>query len=468
MSCCQNIRIIDISPPTRSDLTTGSAKNIHFIQVDVTNAASLSEAFLAPWTTSASPLPGLTVFHTAANIRFYERHPALFPRSARVNALGTQNVVDAAIKAGAGVLVYTSSASVQVRSQRFLLWPWERAPKKYVQIYRDGLEEEQDLGKGVVGAGASKRGNRDYFSNYAVSKAQGENTVRRANGTKTDVGGESVLKTGCIRPANGVYGPGDILADAYISRGTNPTWVSDIVQSHVYVKNAVHAHLCYEARLLASSSSPASSLLGSSLTSSASTSSTLSPSPNVNPDVGGQAFTITDPNPPLSGGDVYTILSSLSSTTFPTISPTVMLLVAHIIERIYLTRELFLLSPFPLRRAIGSYVPAVTGDIVNLQPSLFNLAQVHLVWDPSSARARDALGYAPKYTSLRGLVETVRAHHLGEADTKRARSKLGGGITLNFGWGKWGREADAETGGLVGAERGVEDILEKVEKIAAL
>ncbi|KZP14949.1 NAD-P-binding protein, partial [Athelia psychrophila] len=405
----KNIRIIDSHAPSRADLTTGPAKDVQLIQVDITGSAALTDAFLAPWPSSSSPTPGLTVFHTAANIRFYERHPALLPRSLDVNARGTQNVVDAARKAGATVLVYTSSASIQVKSTRFLLWPWEKAPDKYVQVFRDGQEESEDMG--VIKGEVKKR--EDYFSNYAISKVQGEGIVRRANGTSSGAG---EIRTGCIRPANGVFGPGgDILAGGYLVRQTTPTWVSAIVHNFIYVKNAAHGHLCYEARLL----SPAQS----------------------SPDLSGQAFTITDPNPPPSYGDVYTVLSSLSPTTFPTISPTLMLLVSHAIEHVYLARQLLLLSPVRLLRALGQLVPAVTGDIVNLQPSLFNLTQVHLVWDDS--RARELLGYTPRYTTLRGLCETVRAHQLG-ADRDDRRSKLGGGISL--GWG------------LFGAERAVEDV----------
>ncbi|KAF7980314.1 hypothetical protein HWV62_39112 [Athelia sp. TMB] len=412
----ENIRIIDLYPPTRLDLTTGAAKDIQFAQVDVTDSVALLAAFLAPWPASSPASAGLTVFHTAANIRFYEKHPALLPRSLHVNAHGTQNVVDATRKAGASVLVYTSSASVQVKRTRFLLWPWETAPANYVQVFKDGKGEIEDLGvsKGGNGPETGKR-HEEYFSNYAASKAVGERLVRCANGTSS---GEGVIKTGCLRPANGVFGPGgDMMSGAFLKRGSNPTWVGAIVQNLIYVKNAAHAHLCYEASLLSASANS----------------------------VSGQAFTITDPNPPLASQEVNLVLSTLASTRFPAVSPTIILLVSHVIEWVYLARALLILSPNAFLRALGRLVPEIKGEIVNLQPSLFNLAQVHLVWDDS--RARELLGYAPRYTTLRGLCETVRAHENGELSDHRSWGNGGGGNGF---------------GGLVGAERAVEDVGEKL------
>jgi len=103
----------------------GNAKEVGFMQVDISNAMAVEAAFQAPWP-SSSPGdigPEITIFHTAANIRFYERHKALFPRSAKVNVDGTQNIINAALSIGASVLVQTSSGSVGIRSNRFWLWP---------------------------------------------------------------------------------------------------------------------------------------------------------------------------------------------------------------------------------------------------------------------------------------------------------------------------------------------------------
>lgn len=62
-------------------------------------------------------------------------------------------------------------------------------------------------------------------------------------------------------------------------------------------------------------------------------------------DIGGQAFNITDPNPPVAFGDVYTALSTLTNTRvkFIDLPPVLMLSMAYLIEKYYLARTL---SPY--------------------------------------------------------------------------------------------------------------------------
>jgi nucleoside-diphosphate-sugar epimerase len=192
----KRIRILDIRPPYRPDLTTGSAKDVQFFKVDISDAEAVDAAFQAQWpSTSSDPgnaEPEITIFHTAANIRFYERHLSLVPRSAKVNVNGTQNIIRAALLVGATVLVQTSSGSVAVRSSRFWLWPWEKEPKHFVQVLND---DDSRLPKR----------HEDFFSNYAATKLVGEGLVRKANGTPLAKG---ILRTGSIRPGNGIFGPG--------------------------------------------------------------------------------------------------------------------------------------------------------------------------------------------------------------------------------------------------------------------
>lgn len=45
----------------------------------------------------------------------------------------------------------------------------------------------------------------DFFSNYAVTKSEAERRVRAADKAAS---GKTILRTGCIRPGNGVFGPG--------------------------------------------------------------------------------------------------------------------------------------------------------------------------------------------------------------------------------------------------------------------
>ncbi|KAJ7770456.1 3-beta hydroxysteroid dehydrogenase/isomerase family-domain-containing protein [Mycena metata] len=373
----KRIRILDIRAPTRYDLTTGPACDVAFIPTDVTDAAATNVAVNAPWPLDSendnNATPDLTVFHTVANIRFFERSLALLPDSARVNIQGTQNVIDAARAAGATALVFTSSASVAVKTARLLLWPWETAPEAYVQVISDETPVP--------------RRHEVFFSNYAVTKAEAERRVCGADKTPTGAG-KGVLRTGCIRPGNAIFGPGgDLLLGFYLLRKSNPSWTQRVVQNCVYVENAVIAHLLYEQRLVELSNG------------------------GVNPDIGGQAFVVADPGPPQTYGDLYATLGTLTDgeTTFPSVSPTGMLLFAHILEWYHLSRSWLLRA----QSRLTALLPPLGANIVNLQPSLFNLVSVHLIFDDSRARLppeKGGLGYKGAWTTLEAAHKTVDDH----------------------------------------------------------
>ena len=70
---------------------------------------------------------------TAANIRYYEKRPALVPLSAKVNVTGLENVIKGSLACGAMVLIATSSGSIGIESAVFLLAPWEPEPKFFTQ-----------------------------------------------------------------------------------------------------------------------------------------------------------------------------------------------------------------------------------------------------------------------------------------------------------------------------------------------
>lgn len=406
----KRIRVLDIRQPTRHDLVTGPAKDVQFIKVDISDPKATRQAFAAPWADSDTNVK-VTIIHTAANIRFYERHISLVPNSAKVNVNGTQNVIDASLSIGASTLIYTSSASVAIRSNRFFLWPWQKEPKHFVQAINDDDR-------------LAPKYHCDFFSNYAYTKKLAEQKVRAADKSRSGCGNQ--LRTGCLRPGNGVFGPGgDMLCGAYLVRQNNPTWIGNIVSNFSYVENCALAHLCYEQRLIELE-------MGSS-----------------NPDIGGQAFNIADPGPPPTYGDVYTTLETLTDgeTFFPTLSPTGMLLVAHLIEFYYLFRH-FVISAFPL---LAKIIPAINGDLVNLQPSLWNLVNVHLIFDDSRARLppeKGGLGYKGAWTTLEALHKTVEEHKKGLIRSEE-RSKVAG---ISFGFG------------LVKAQRAVAKVGEKVEE----
>ncbi|KAI0073644.1 NAD-P-binding protein [Panus rudis PR-1116 ss-1] len=397
----KRIRVLDIRPPERKDLKEAALGKVDFIQVDMTDRDAVIAAFQKPWPTSSidTILPELTVFHTAATIRFFERHPALQYLSDRINYEGTKNIVLAAQQAGASALVFTSSGSIVVRRNRFWLWPWEREPQFFTQVITD---DDAQLPKR----------HEHFFSNYAVSKCKAERFVRDAD-RSSSAGGRTVLRTGCIRPGNGIYGPGgDILVDRLLREKVNPTWVSTFVQSFVYVENCSLAHLCYEQRLIEIERQQRDA------------------SGEKNPDIGGQAFCVTDSGPTPTYGDVYGAVGTLSNGQVICIhlSLTFMLFIAHLVEWYYLLRH-FLLHPSsttsssdtpssaPSRRPsrlrtwlVMHLLPALSGNIVFLQPSMFALTCIHLIFDDSRARlppAKGGLGYAEARTTLEGVCNTV-------------------------------------------------------------
>lgn len=381
----KQIRVLDIRAPTRTDLTTGSAKDVDFRLVDISDREQVQAAFSAPWPGGGRSPPvetETTVFHTAANIRFYERHVRLLPLSEKVNVEGTQNVLDAARDAGVSVFVYTSSGSVSIRRSRLWLWPWEKKPPFSIQTIDD---EDSRL----------PRRHEEMFSNYAASKLNGERLVRAADRTPLPSGngkGQQLLRTGCLRPGNGIYGTGgDIFCGAYLARRVNPSWAQDILQNFLYVENAALAHFCYEQRLIEKARG------------------------SPNPDLGGQAFGIVDAGPPVTYGDVYTVLTTLTDgqTIFPRVSATAMLLLSHIFEGLHLLRFLLELSSNPILRRLSQFIPALNADLINLQPPLFFLTLVHLIWDDSRARKspeKGGLGYEPQWTTLTALCKLVEEH----------------------------------------------------------
>ncbi|KIJ14525.1 hypothetical protein PAXINDRAFT_78955 [Paxillus involutus ATCC 200175] len=393
----KRIRILDIRAPTRPDLRTGAAQQVAFFQVDISDEKAVSKAFKAPWPDAAATErePETTVFHTAANIRFYERLLALLPLSTKVNHHGTLNVISSSKEIGASTLIYTSSGSVAVRRSRFWLWPWEKEPQFFVQV----LNDDDKL---------TPKHHNHFFSNYAASKALGEKAVRTAD--RSPSGQSRTLRTGCIRPGNGSFGPGgDILCGAYLVRKYNPHWVKRILQSFIYVENCALAHLCYEQRLMELER-------GSS-----------------NPDIGGQAFIVTDAGPPPTYGDVHTALTTLDNeTVFPVFPATFMLGISHIIELICSTKALLSTSKSSFGRIVANMIPTISGDTVNLQPSLFALTSVHLIFDDSRARLppnQGGLGYNGPYTTLQGLCKTAEEHLKADRNGEE-RSKAGG---ISFG-----------------------------------
>jgi nucleoside-diphosphate-sugar epimerase len=418
-----SIRLLDLNPPTSDHPIVKDAlsKGAQFFKADVTDPVALQAAFAAPWpdvssssSSTSKTVPEITVFHTAANIRFYERHLSFLSRSTKVNVQGTKNVVSAAQFIGATVFIYTSSGSVGIRTTRFFLWPWEKEPKMFLQVFNDDDAERR-----------APRRHEDFFSNYAASKMEAEAFVRASDKetSRSSTETKSLLRTGCIRPGNGVYGPrGDNLCCANWMRQINPSWTSTVIQSFLYVENCAVAHLLYEQRLIE-----------------------LSMPENKYPDIGGQAFCITDPGPTPTYGDLFTVVETLSEgeCRFPSLSPTTMLLVAHVIEFYYRIQQSLSTTGW------NWLLPKIKGDLIILQPSLFSLLCVHLIFDDSRARLspeKGGLGYVGAWTTSEGLYKTFQEHKNSHGRSV-LKSEMAG-VSLNFSCTKRKKKAKKSMGHL--------------------
>lgn len=352
------LRILDLLSPTRDILNQG----VDYIKTDITDEQAVTTAFERPWPTSTAKLP-LTVFHTAAIIRPQDRLEMFLPLCSKVNVSGTRNILLAAKKANATILISTSSGSITLHKPNFWIPPWSKYPDKIVQIISDESNIPPSHDK--------------FFGNYAVTKAEAERLVRAAD-NKT-----SNFRTGCIRPANGIYGIGSdasmSLTGVYLRNGGSPTWVEPIIQSFVNAENVSIAHLLYEKTLL-DQSRPDSSL----------------------PDTGGQAFVVTDPNPAISFSDVYTLLTTLSKTpvSFPVIQPVLLLLFSYLVEMYVVIQHKYLYW----------LLPRMKGDLAQTQPSLFAISDVFCFADDARARRKPedgGLGYDPPITTLEGMCKQL-------------------------------------------------------------
>lgn len=181
----------------------GPASEVGFVKTDITSPASVKAAFSLPWPNPVAHLP-LTVFHTAAVILASEGSKYQYDFPEAVNVRGTKNVLEAAREAGADIFSFTSSGSISIRPVVPWVAPWAKSPKHFWQVL-----DERDFSQPL-------RARDGFFGNYPFSKAVAERFVCSQN-TET-------FRTGCIRPANGVYGnPTDNTLGDPLSRAVMPT-----------------------------------------------------------------------------------------------------------------------------------------------------------------------------------------------------------------------------------------------------
>lgn len=148
----------------------------------------------------------------------------------------------------------------------------------------------------------------------------------------------------------------------------------DIVCNFVHAQNVSLAHLCFEERLINN---------------------------DTKDKVGGKAYCVTDPNPPVLYGDVYKLLSTLvgekTPVRFRSIPGLPILLVAYVVEVYAIMRVRW--------GWLGKVLPALKGDLALVQPAMFNMATVNVVYVDEAARRE--LGYVAPIDTLSGFCMAV-------------------------------------------------------------
>lgn len=361
------IRILDISPTKRPE-----AADIAFVKTDVTDAESVREGFAQPWPDHVKDLP-LTVFHCVAYIKVTARTVDFLPFFTKINTRGTQHVLEAAKGAGATCFIATASGSIAERACNFFPLPWQRWPRDIYQFMPNAepISLEEPLSK--------------WTSCYAYSKALAEALVLKAN--------KPGFITGTIRPAHAVYGHGvensSSLTWDYMRRGGAVSWIWACVGNFVNAQNVSIAHLCYEDAVL-SGKHP-----------------------------GGKGYCATDPNPPITFGNLYNTLQTLAHPLTPirfTKTPHItMLLLAYCVEAYELTRVRHL-----------NFLPPIQGDLLMIQPTMFQTACLHLV--ATDTAAQDEIRYKAPITTKDGFAWAVLDwNEKVEVDAKRKLEQGRGG-----------------------------------------
>ncbi|KAG5982592.1 hypothetical protein E4U55_001698 [Claviceps digitariae] len=368
------IRLIDIQRPFREEFAPGGrAGRVSVVHADVTSETSTAKAFEEAWPASTAHLP-LTVFHTAAVIRPYERHELLYHRCWRVNVAGTANALACARRVGADVFILTSSSHAGSRSVAWsdaVAWPWRgESPRGLAQVLDETDFASFPLKKQEQQTQTQRT---DFPSNYARSKAEAEQLVCAAN----DPPG---FRTGCIRPGNGIYGHVDDAIIGRILRAKQriPTFSAPWVQSWVHVRNVSLAHLLLEKELLGSHAAS----------------------------IAGRPFVVTDKGPLLRFQDLYLLLGATSRTGlqvgYP--PPVLVWMASHLVEWYCV-----LLARWPcLGRMFGLREP--TDPLLLLQPGTVDSSVTHLARDEVARRRPEegGLGYEAYCSTVEGICLLVR------------------------------------------------------------
>lgn len=129
-------------------------------------------------------------------------------------------------------------------------------------------------------------------------------------------------------------------------------------------------------------------------------------------DLGGRAYAVSDSSPPIRYGDLYRFLEVATHPAtpikFPVIPIVPVVLLSYLVEA-YCT----------VQRRHLRFLPEVGGDLLMVQPALFNYSTINVVYDDSKARRE--LGYTGTGT-LEGLSRQVMEWN-DEVEAKLAAGK---------------------------------------------
>lgn len=373
------IRIVDLQEPIRDEFREAGteASQVPIVRADISDAESVAAAFAVEWPEETADLE-LTVFHTAAKMRWGERSNLFWDRVAPVNIDGTRNVIAASKVAGASVLVMTSSASVENREVAWFPPPWKRYPRNFVQ-YLDGTG---------AGGAVSDKPDWQYGILYARTKGVAEKLVCEADGAETATG---TLRTGVVRPGNPIYGH---IRDPLVGQMLTLKWVPSFnaawVQNWVHSANVALAHSQLEAALLGEHAGR----------------------------VAGRPHIVTDDGPPIVTRDFYALLSATSRSGFQATLPPPLLFLSmfYVIEAWALLAVRFSF----VRRLIGEPGPPI--DV--LQPGTGAAGVNSIINDSASRKAPEqgGLGYTPICDTMEGVSDVV-AHWNRRLEREEAEEK---------------------------------------------
>ncbi|GAA95678.1 uncharacterized protein L969DRAFT_92804 [Mixia osmundae IAM 14324] len=342
-----NVRSCDLMPP--SDYI--SELGIDHVQVDVRSREAVKGILNLPFSNGRKVE---TIFHTAALIRFWQRHRYTLEESMAVNGNGTHNIaqefanIASKCPEASHVLIYCSSAIAYLRPRHFFRLGQQKDALQAPFIVRDGSP---------VGS---------WKTAYSLSKQAGEHAIERVEGSMPN------LLTGHLRPGMAIVGLAD-LAYAPVLRGdTKFICGADYAQSFITPFDCAAAHICFEDALLEERT-------GS-----------------------GQKLLITGDRRVMSNRDVFAVLAQFRSFKTTEIPLLPILLLSQLIE------VMCELNYSLTGRARPDWLPFW---VEQLQPSSVGSLAINISIIDSEARR--AIGYMPRFSNvdaLQWLSETLRAH----------------------------------------------------------